>query len=441
MKRVLVMLVAAAMAASCTGKKQAESTASDEKVLTKTVPAALRVIEQNEVYTSEIEPYKENDITPAVSGVHIDRILVDVGSRVKAGQLLVTLDPTQSNQQRLQYQTALDDYNRLVPVYEAGGISAQQLEQTKAALDVQKEVLDNLRKNIEMRSPIAGVVTARNYEAGNLFTGTPVLHVMQINPLKIIANIQEQYYPAVKLGMPVEIRTDIFPGEVFAGKVSLIYPALDASTRTFTVEVTVPNGNEKLRPGMFARSTFNMGDKEGIMVPDVAVLKQVGSSERYLYVVKDGKAERRSVKVGRQIGSDVDILSGVADGAFTTGRRRRSGGERVILARIEHENIRNSGSKTDFDHSDLRRRHRLRPIFAEQPRRRSISRYRDPADRRHYVLCGGQCGRYRDQYHPCVGGQPQHGGEPQEDDFEVVGQLLDDYARIRVRLRSDGGGQ
>ena len=291
MKRVLVMLVAAAMAASCTGKKQAESTASDEKVLSKTVPAALRVIEQNEVYTSEIKPYKENDITPAVSGVHIDRILVDVGSRVKAGQLLVTLDPTQYNQQRLQYQTALADYNRLVPVYEAGGIS-----------------------NIEMRSPIAGVVTARNYEAGNLFTGTPVLHVMQINPLKIIANIQEQYYPAVKLGMPVEIRTDIFPGEVFAGKVSLIYPALDASTRTFTVEVTVPNGNEKLRPGMFARSTFNMGDKEGIMVPDVAVLKQVGSSERYLYVVKDGKAERRSVKVGRQIGSDVDILSGVADG-------------------------------------------------------------------------------------------------------------------------------
>ena len=412
MKRVLVMLVAA-MAASCTGKKQAESTASDEKVLTKTVPAALRVIEQNEVYTSEIEPYKENDITPAVSGVHIDRILVDVGSRVKAGQLLVTLDPTQYNQQRLQYQTALDDYNRLVPVYEAGGISAQQLEQTKAALDVQKEVLDNLKKNIEMRSPIAGVVTARNYEAGNLFTGTPVLHVMQINPLKIIANVQEQYYPAVKLGMPVEIRTDIFPGEVFAGKVSLIYPALDASTRTFTVEVTVPNGNEKLRPGMFARSTFNMGDKEGIMVPDVAVLKQVGSSERYLYVVKDGKAERRSVKVGRQIGRDAGRGHSVGcrrwradrrDGAFTTGRRRRSGGERVILARIEHENIRNSGSKTDFDHSDLRRRHRLRPIFAEQPRRRSISRYRDPADRRHYVLCGCQCGRYRDQYHPCVGG-------------------------------------
>ncbi len=308
------MLVAAIMVASCTGKKQAETTAADVKVLTKTVPATLQVIEQNEEYTSEIDPYKENDITPAASGVHIDKILVDVGSRVKEGQLLVTLDPTQYNQQRVQYQTALDDYNRLVPVYEAGGISAQELEQSKAALDVQKEVLDNLKKNIEMRSPITGVVTARNYEAGNLFANTPILHVMQINPLKIIANIQEQYYPNVKLGMPVEIRTDIFPEEVFAGKVSLIYPALDPSTRTFTVEITVLNANEKLRPGMFARSIFNMGDKEGIMVPDVAILKQVGSAERYLYVIKDGKAERRSVKVGRQVGKNVDILSGVSAG-------------------------------------------------------------------------------------------------------------------------------
>ena len=96
--------------------------------------------------------------------------------------------------------------------------------------------------------------------------------------------------------------------------VSLIYPALDPSTRTFTVEITVPNANEKLRPGMFARSIFNMGDKEGIMVPDVAILKQVGSAERYLYVIKDGKAERRSVKVGRQVGKNVDILSGVSAG-------------------------------------------------------------------------------------------------------------------------------
>lgn len=309
MSAVAVLLLACAG-----GDKEKGQAVTEPKVLIKTAVAEARTIAQNEEYTSEIEPYRENDITPAVSGVHIDRILVDVGSRVKKGDLLVTLDPTQYNQQAVQYQTVLDDYNRLAPVFEAGGISAQQLQQAKASVDVQKEVLDNLKKNIEMRSPITGVVTARNYEPGNLFTNTPVLHVMQINPLKIIANIQEQFYPNVKLGMPVEIRTDIFPNKVFAGKVSLIYPALDAATRTFTVEITVPNDSEVLRPGMFARSTFNMGDKTGIMVPDVAVQKQVGSSERYLYVIKDGRAERRSVKVGRQIGGEVDILSGIAAG-------------------------------------------------------------------------------------------------------------------------------
>jgi len=316
MKRVLAMLVAAATAVSCTGTKDKQTAPEEvqQTVLTKTVPAEVRTIARNEEYTSEIKPFKENDITPAASGVHIDRILVDVGSRVREGQLLVTLDPTQYNQQYVQYRNAEDDYERMVPVYEAGGISKQQLDQAKASLDVLKEASDNLKKNIELRSPITGVVTARNYEPGNLFANTPILHVMQIDRLKIQANIPEQYFPNVTKGMRVKILSDLFPDEEFEGTVSLIYPALDASTRTFTVEVTVPNGREKLRPGMFARSVFNMGDKEGIMVPDVAVLKQVGSAERYVYVIKDGKAERRSVKVGRQVDGSVDILSGLEPG-------------------------------------------------------------------------------------------------------------------------------
>ena len=221
----------------------------------------------------------------------------------------------QYTQQLVQLKTVEDDYNRLLPVYEAGGISTQQIEQAKAQLDVQREVVANLKKNIEVRSPISGVVTARNYESGDLFAQQPILHIMQIDPLKVIANISEQYFPNVKVGMPVELKVDIFPDQTFTGTVSLIYPALDASTRTFTVEVTVPNGNEKLRPGMFARSTFNMGDKEGIMVPDVAVQKQVGTAERFVYVIEgDSVARRRRVDVGRQVGDRVDILSGIEAG-------------------------------------------------------------------------------------------------------------------------------
>ena len=289
------MLIAAAALAGCTGKKTAD-VQQETRVLTKTETAVAAPVQLAEEFTSEIEPYKQNDITPAASGVHIDRILVEVGDPVRQGQLIVTLDPTQYTQQLVQLKTVEDDYNRLLPVYEAGGISAQQIEQAKAQLDVQREVV-------------------ANYESGDLFAAQPILHIMQIDPLKVVANISEQYFRNVKVGMPVDLKVDIFPGETFPGTVSLIYPALDPATRTFKVEVKVPNAKRTLRPGMFARTGFNMGEKEGVMVPDVAVQKQVGTAERFLYVIKgDSVAERRRVEVGRQVGDRVDILSGVAPG-------------------------------------------------------------------------------------------------------------------------------
>ena len=315
MKKIVILCIAAVSFAGCTGKKGVTAVAEDKGVLTKSAVAEEASVQLTEVFTSEIEPYKANDINPAASGVHIDRIYVEVGDPVREGQLVVTLDPTQYTQQLVQLKTVEDDYNRLLPVYEAGGISTQQIEQAKAQLDVQREVVANLKKNIEVRSPISGVVTARNYESGDLFAQQPILHIMQIDPLKVIANISEQYFPNVKVGMPVKLAVDIFPDEEFTGTVSLIYPALDPTTRTFKVEVKVPNAKRTLRPGMYARTTFDMGSKEGVMVPDVAVQKQVGSAERYLYViVGDSVAERRSVKVGRQVGDRVDILSGIEAG-------------------------------------------------------------------------------------------------------------------------------
>ena len=315
MKKIVMLAAWAVLLSGCGGRKSATDAAVDPRVLTRGTVAEETTVRLTEEFTSEIEPYRENDITPAASGVHIDRILVDVGDAVREGQLLVTLDPTQYTQQLVQLKTVEDDYNRLLPVYEVGGISAQQIEQAKAQLDIQREVVANMKKNIEVRSPISGVVTARNYESGDLFSQQPVLHVMQIDLLKVIVNISEQFFPNVKVGMPVTLRVEIFPEREFTGRVSLIYPALDATTRTFKVEVEVPNGDGTLRPGMYARTIFDMGSKQGVMVPDVAVQKQVGSAERYLYViVGDSVAERRSVEVGRQVGDRVDILRGVQAG-------------------------------------------------------------------------------------------------------------------------------
>lgn len=314
MKHVFICAAVALTLTACNSKQTTTQVEEEVVVRTKTATAEQKTISLTEEYTSEVNAYKENDITPAASGVHIDRILVDVGDKVREGQLLITLNPTQYNQARVQLKLLEDNVNRLRPVFEAGGISAQEFDQVRAQYDVQLEMVENLKRNIEVHSPISGVVTARNNEAGDLFMNMPVLHIMQINPLKVMANIPEQFFSQVKRGMAVRLKLDAYPEEEFKGQVELIHPAINTATRTFTVEVKVPNPSERLRPGMFARTYFDMGEREGVMIPDVAVLKQVGSSERYIFVIKEGVAERRRVVVGRQLGQLVEILSGVEAG-------------------------------------------------------------------------------------------------------------------------------
>lgn len=335
MKKSLTMLMAAFALVGCasnsTENKQTTTPAEDPAVIVKTATAELQTVNVTETYTSEIKPYKENDITPAVAGLHISKIKVDVGDHVKKGQVLVVMDQTTLKQQELNLATTEDSYNRMKPVHEAGGVSDQQMIQLENQLNLQREVVENLRKNSTILSPISGIVTARNFESGDLFAQMPILHIMQINKLKVMANVSEQYYTSVKVGQPVSIEVDIFPGEVFEGKVSRINPALDAATRTFGVEITIPNGKERLRPGMYARATFSMGERENVMIPDQALQKQTGSSERYVYVIKDGVAEYRFVKDGRRVGDKIEILEGLTAGeqVATTSFTRLISGKKV----------------------------------------------------------------------------------------------------------------
>ncbi len=334
MKKIIYYAFALAALASCgTQQQETEATTEVQKVATTSSISTSETISIDEIYTSEIKAYKEVMVTPAASGVRIDKIYVEVGDKVKEGQIIATLDPTQYNQQMTSLKNIRSDYDRLESVYNAGGISLQTLEQAKTNLLIQEEIANNLKTNIEVLSPINGVITARNTEAGNLFIAQPIVNIMQINNLKVTADIPEVYFPNVKLGMTVELTTEVYPGEVFEGKVSLIAPAISSDTRTFAVEVTVPNASERLRPGMFGRTTFAMSSKEGIMIPDIAVQKQTGTDDRYVYINKNGIAERRAVEIGRLVGSKYDILSGLESGeeVLTTAFSRISNGTAIEI--------------------------------------------------------------------------------------------------------------
>lgn len=328
----LSLVSALTLMAGCKGNKKTVEAEETPKVLVKTMTAEYQDVEDAAEFTSNIQPYKENNIAPSMS-VRIDQIFVDVGANVRKGQLLVKMDPTQFNQSNVQLANLRADYDRLKAVYDAGGISKQQLDQAETALNVQLEQTNNLKDNIELRSPIDGVITARNYDPGDMYSATPILQVMQMNTLKVTAAVSEKYFPYVKMGMPAEIKVDMYPDRGFPGKVTLIYPAIDVATRTFEVEISIPNPKNELRPGMFSRTKLSFGTTPGLMVEDIAVQKQVGSNDKYLYVAIDGKAERRAVNTGRALGNKVEIVNGISEGeeVITAGISRLFNGTEIEI--------------------------------------------------------------------------------------------------------------
>ena len=330
---VAAMMVACGDAAkkSAEEKKAAAEKRAQEVVDVKATTAEVKTIDVSETYTAELLPYAENNITPAAAGLHIKQIMVDVGDKVTKGQVLVKLDDTTLKQQEYNLAITQDTYNRMKPVSEAGGVSVQQFKQLENQLHLQKEAIDQLRKNTIITSPISGRVTARNFEDGDLFASMHILHIMQTDKLKALVNVSELYYPDVKVGDKVEITTDVYPGQVFEGEVSRINPAVTAATRTFSVEITIPNKDEVLRPGMSTRATFIMNQRESVVVPAEAVRKQTGSSQRYLFVVNEGKVEYPFVKDGRRVGTDIEIFEGVKAGEMVaiTGVEKLMDGKNV----------------------------------------------------------------------------------------------------------------
>ena len=110
------------------------------------------------------------------------------------------------------------------------------------------------------------------------------------------------------------VTSDLFPGRTFQGRVYKIYPTIERATGTFRVEIVVENADLALRPGMFTRVALNLGQIEAVMVPALAVLKQVGSNERFVFVVENGVAIRKLVTIGRNIDDKQEILSGLMPG-------------------------------------------------------------------------------------------------------------------------------
>ena len=328
--RLLPLFLGVGMFISCGQKEDTTQETAAVKVTTAT--AQLQDVEQLSSYTANVKADVINQITPAIPG-RIEKIHVEVGTHVKKGQLLVQMESHSLQQQTVQLVNLQRDYQRYEELLKVGGIAQQQVDQMKTQIDVLESAIRNIEENTKLKSPIDGIITNRNYDNGDVYTAQPILTVQQLSPLKAIINVSESNFTDIKLGMPVDIVLDVYGDELFTGKVTLIYPTIDATTHTFGVEVTINNPNLRVRPGMYARVSMNFGNKKSIIVPDLAVSKQAGSNDKYVFSVIDGVAKYNKVELGQRLGDKYEILSGLNDGdvVVTAGQSRLIEGSKVEI--------------------------------------------------------------------------------------------------------------
>lgn len=321
MKNAIVYLSAAALiVCSCAGNTKKAGNEQEGVVLSKSITrvevitAAIETVPQNSFYSSTVQAYAINNIAPQTAN-RIQKLRVDVGDFVSAGQLVAEMDKVQLEQAELKLKNSETELERVRQLLSEGGIAQSDFESLELSYNVAKSSYENLLENCELRSPINGVVTARNYDRGDMYSmGQPIFTVQQITPVKLLVPVSESDYTRVKKGDKVTLTVDALPGQEFRGSIARLYPMMDAVSHTFNVEVNVANTNHALRPGMYAKVDVNFGDTQNIVVPDLCVLKQQGSGQRSVFVVENGTAVSRIVTLGRHFDGKYEITGGLAEG-------------------------------------------------------------------------------------------------------------------------------
>ncbi len=316
-KNVILSTLTIAVLAGCSGKKDSAQDAN----AVEPIPVKVQKLEKVDIartldYTANLEADEQVYYAPAATG-RIEKIYVEVGDRIKKGQLLVEMDRTNLRQAEVQLKNLEAEYNRAKMLNETQSISKQAYDAAITQYEVAKANVDFLKENTQMLAPFNGIVTGKYFENGEVYTGAAfggaskpsIIAIEKINPLKAYVNLSEQYFLSVKKGTKIELKSKLYPDRVFNGYVSIVYPTIDPASRTFTVEVKIPNDDEALRPGMYGTINFFIGNTETVVAPAIAVLKLQGANDRYVFLNKDGKAKRVSVTLGKRFEDQLELIS------------------------------------------------------------------------------------------------------------------------------------
>jgi membrane fusion protein (multidrug efflux system) len=335
LRRLLAPVLALALAVALSACGEANGKEDDEKGKVPAVPVEVATTHRAEIAalytgTAPIESDRKAFVMPRVQG-EIRQVLADEGARVRAGQVLARLDGD-----KLRLEVALNeatmrklerDYSRNLELQQKGLVSATAIDNLKYELEAAKASWELARLQLsycDIRSPIDGTVTQRLdvVKVGN--TVTPVggvidsadssLFVVEdLDTLMLRVNVPERELAKLSVGQPAQLTFDAVPDRVFLGEISLISPYVNADTATFSVRIRVTKSEGLLRPGMFARVAIVYERRpDALQIPRTALLDSEGPPK--VFVVKDGKAAERAVKLGLSNGAWIEVTDGLKDG-------------------------------------------------------------------------------------------------------------------------------
>ncbi len=342
MKRLTLLFFTTAVVASCSSKQE-----QAEKQVTVPLVSTVKVEERafNPVlsFTGTVFANKEANLGATLPG-KVEKIYFEEGQSVREGDLIVELSDEMLTQAMIEHETIKKDFERVSRLREKGSISEMEYDHVKAKYDASKAKVDMVKKNTQVYAPFSGIIAERMMEEGEVYFLNPglepgysmrsgIVRLMQIDPATVKFDVNEKDLVHIRKGLPVVVRLDGIPGKTFQGKVDRIKPMLSTTTRSTSVEVTIPNSNLEIKPGMFAFVDVMLPEIKSAVVPLRSIYRMPGTSEDFLFTVVNNTVHRVKIERLQTIGEFVAV-KGVDAGTdiILEGKNRVNDGLKVNVS-------------------------------------------------------------------------------------------------------------
>jgi RND family efflux transporter MFP subunit len=292
--------------------------------------------QQEIVLPGNAQPLADAPILARTDG-YVRRWYVDIGARVKAGQLLAEIDTPEVDQQLAQAradvaqaeanlhlaETTAQRYDGLM---QSDSVSRQDYDNAKGALESRRATVESSRFNVkrlqqltdfkQIRAPFDGVITARNIDVGALVTagtnGKELFHIASVKKLRVFVNVPQVYSPQTTSGLTADLTFQQYPGRRFTGTLVRSSQAIDTASRTLLVEIDVDNPSGELLPGSYVQAHLKLATSQATVRVPVNALLFRSEGAQVAIVDRDNKVRLRTVLIQRDLGTELEVASGLA---------------------------------------------------------------------------------------------------------------------------------